>query len=225
MDPRAVDELHVLADRDEELSAGMLVLEKQDAAVAHIRARCDGIGTFFDAYPDRVSQLRTDVAKAERELAARQVELAEAERLADAQSSGEEGERAARAVARSRDRVALAVAQLTRTRSDQTELDGDAAELRAELKRLEVDARELSGGLPHLPVPGPGPGEIAAWASHAHAALFVAITQVTTERDMITREANELASMLLGEGTYGSTAAQALRQVEARAGSTARQGS
>ena len=52
------------------------------------------------------------------------------------------------------------------------------------------------------------------WASQAHAALFVAAGQVDVRRERATREANELASSLLGESTHGSTAAQALTLVE-----------
>jgi len=37
---------------------------------------------------------------------------------------------------------------------------------------------------------------------------------IDSSREQIVREANELASMLLGDPTYGSTVAQALARVE-----------
>jgi hypothetical protein len=52
------------------------------------------------------------------------------------------------------------------------------------------------------------------WASRAHAELFVAAGQIDVQRERIIREANELASMLLGEPTYLTTVAQALTRVE-----------
>jgi hypothetical protein len=55
------------------------------------------------------------------------------------------------------------------------------------------------------------------WASYTHAKLFVAAGQIATSRERLIREADELASMLLGEPTYGATIAQALARVEANA--------
>ncbi len=92
----------------------------------------------------------------------------------------------------------------------------DAAELPAELTTLEGDARGIAATA-HLPEPSPsaGPRNLAEWASRSHAELFVARSQIDTQRERISREANELASMLLGEATYGSTVAQALQRVRA----------
>jgi hypothetical protein len=55
--------------------------------------------------------------------------------------------------------------------------------------------------------------DLVAWASRAHAELFVAAGQIAAQRERVIREANELASMLLGEPTYGSTVEQALARV------------
>ena len=63
--------------------------------------------------------------------------------------------------------------------------------------------------------PGEGPRALIDWSSHAHAELFVATRQLDAQRERIIREANELATMLLGESTYGSTTAQILARVEA----------
>jgi hypothetical protein len=43
----------------------------------------------------------------------------------------------------------------------------------------------------------------------------VATRQLDAQRERIIREANELGTMLLGEPTYGSTAAQVFARVEA----------
>jgi hypothetical protein len=57
-------------------------------------------------------------------------------------------------------------------------------------------------------------GSLVEWASHAHAELFVAAGQIDVQRERVIREANELATMLLGEPAYGATVAQALARVE-----------
>ena len=56
-------------------------------------------------------------------------------------------------------------------------------------------------------------GSLVEWASHAHAELFVASGQLDVERERVIREANELATMLLGEQTFGSTVERALARV------------
>jgi hypothetical protein len=65
-----------------------------------------------------------------------------------------------------------------------------------------------------VPRPGEGPAALVEWASRAHAALFVASGSVDTQRERVIREANELATAILGEPTYGSTVAQARARVE-----------
>ena len=57
--------------------------------------------------------------------------------------------------------------------------------------------------------------ELVDWAARAQASLFVAVGQIDTQRDRVIREANELATMLLGEPTYGATPEQARARVEA----------
>ena len=154
---------------------------------------------------------------AEEELGRRHKELTTTESELAAARNDEERAHAEKALARGRDHVAVAESGLLRARSAYEELEGDAAELPSELSHLEVEAGEISRSAPDLPTPGTGPRALSAWASHAHAELFVALSQLGAQRERIIREANELASMLLGEPTYGSTVAQALRQVEARA--------
>lgn len=95
-------------------------------------------------------------------------------------------------------------------------LEREAAALPQELPRLEAQARRVAAGTNGVRTPSSGPDGLVGWASHARAELFVTLSQLTTRRDRVIREANELATSLLGEPTYGSTVAQALRRVEAR---------
>ena len=88
------------------------------------------------------------------------------------------------------------------------ELGRDTEALPRELVELKARARAV----PDVPPLG---DSLVEWASHAHAELFVAAGQVDVRRERVIREANELASMLLGESVYGATVEQALARVEA----------
>ena len=106
--------------------------------------------------------------------------------------------------------MAVAQARLDRARAAVSEIDHEAAAVPTELSQLHERAEQLPG----IAAPGDA-NSLVGWASHAHAELFVALGQITTQRERVIREANELASMLLGEPTYGATVAQALARVDA----------
>jgi hypothetical protein len=202
-----VDELRRLAGLDAELSARASALRELDGRVAALRARAEAIDAFFAAYPEEEPRLRRELNEAQDELVRREEELAGAERrLAEAHDE-EERIHTEHAVARALDHVAVAAGRIERARSSYDELERDAAALPRELTELEARARAVPG------VPPLG-GSLVEWAAHAHAELFVAAGQIDVQRERVIREANELASMLLGDPTYGATVAQALSRVE-----------
>jgi chromosome segregation ATPase len=207
VDERAVDELRRLAALDAELWARASALRELDGRVAALRARAEATDAFFAAYPEEEPRLRRELNDAQDELVRREEELAGAERrLAEAHDE-EERIHTEHAVARALDHVAVAAGRIERARSSYDELERDAAALPRELTELEARARAVPG------VPPLG-GSLVEWASHAHAELFVAAGQIDVQRERVIREANELASMLLGDPTYGATVAQALSRVE-----------
>lgn len=208
MDDRAVDELRRLAALDAELAESASALRELDGRVAAIRSRAEAIDAFFAAYPEVEAHRAAELKDAQSELSRRRDELAAAQRgLAEAHED-EARIHAEHAVARALDHIAVAEDRLARAQSAHDELDRDAAALPLELIELEARARAV------LDVP-PFGGSLVEWASHAHAELFVAAGQVDVQRERVIRESNELASMLLGEPTYGATVAQALARVEA----------
>jgi hypothetical protein len=85
----------------------------------------------------------------------------------------------------------------------------DAERVPSRLAQLFERARRIDDAPPPADA-----SELVAWASHAHAELFVAARQIDAQRERVIREANELASSLLGEATYGATPAQALARAE-----------
>ncbi len=209
MNAGALTELRRLAEQDTSLAERSAALQHLDAEVAAIRARAEAIEAFFSSYPEAESRRKGELKEAEAELERRHQELAAGEqRLTEARDSDMRAA-AEHEIARARDHIAVAASRLLRAQSAYDELERGAAVLPRELDELDARARAV-GDVP------PPSGSLSAWASHAHAELFVAAGQVDTQRERVIREAHELAAMLLGEPTYGATVAQALARVEAR---------
>lgn len=207
VDDRALTELRALAARDADLAERRAEIARRDAEIAAIRGRAEEIDAALAAQPDERRRRETELDEAGAELERRHEELAHAERVLEEAQSDDEREHARHAVERGRDHIAVAQARLDRAQAALSELEVEARDLPRQLEELEARARAL-------PATPPPTGSLVDWASRAHADAFVAGGQVDTERERIIREANELASMLLGEPTYGSTPAQALTRVE-----------
>jgi chromosome segregation ATPase len=207
VDERALEELRRLARRDRELEAEAASLRTLDAEVAAVRRSAEAITAFFSTYEAEEERRAADLQEARDELAQRQDELQQAERDAAAARDEAAREHAEKAVVRARDHVAVAEARLARAGAARDELEAAAAARPAELAALDARAHAVASVQPPA-------GDLSEWASRAHAELFVAVGQVDMQRERLIREANELASMLTGEATYGSTAAQALHAAE-----------
>ena len=216
MDESALRDLRTLQRQDLALALESGALEAMLAVVEHVRARAEAISAFFAGYPEHEDEARALVARAAAELASRRASLAEAEDAAALVDDDRERELSALAVTRAADHVEVAEHALDRARSALERIEGDATALPRELERLESEARRVAGPASGVRGPGSGPQELVAWASHARAELFVTLSQLAQRRERVIREANELATSLLGEPTYGSTVAQALRRVETR---------
>ncbi len=208
MDERAVNELRRLAALDAELAESASALRDLEASVSTLRSRAEAIDAFFAAYPDEAVRRRGELAEAAEELLRRREELAAAQRTLTAAHDDEAQIHAEHAVARALDHIAVAEGRSARAQAASDELERDAGALPDELAELEGRARAV----PDVP---PFGASLVEWASHAHAELFVAAGQIDVQRERVIREANELASMLLGEPTYGATVPQALARVEA----------
>jgi chromosome segregation ATPase len=218
VDTRAVADLKELAERDDALAARSDELRELDTRVAALRARAEAIDVFFAADPEEEARLRQATAHAEAELDRRRAELAEAEQALAAARDREARERAESGVGRAHDHVSVAEAALHRARADADELERAASALPREVPELEQRAQAIAARADDVPPPPAGVRELVEWASRAHAELFVAAGQLDAQRDRVIREANELATMLLGEQTFGSTVAQLAQRVLPLAG-------
>ncbi|MFL5963798.1 MAG: hypothetical protein ACJ757_12990 [Gaiellaceae bacterium] len=207
MDERAVNDLRRLAELDSELSQRASALRVLDEQVAALRGQAEAIDAFFTAYPEEEPRRRAELNGAQEELPRRRAELAEAERMLAAANADDARIHAEHAVARALDHIAVAETRIERAQSAYQELERDAAAFPRELDELEARARRV----PDVPQVS---SSLVEWASRAHAELFVAAGQIDVQRERVIREANELASMLLGEPTYGATVSQALARVE-----------
>ena len=209
-----MSELRELERVDADLAAGLERLQLLDAEVASIRAAAEDAAAFLELHEGEDVRRRAAIVEARAELERRQAERAEATRRVDA-GGGEEAVRlAGLALARAVDHVDVARSALERAAAGEAELALRAEALPAAVAELERRAWAVANEASGVPGPGGG-GSLVEWASHAHAALFVAAGDLATRRDRVIREANELASMLVGEPTYGSTVAQARARVEA----------
>jgi len=214
VDARAIDELRGLERQDAELAAQGERLHTLDVEVSELRERAEAIGAFFLLYPVTDARLRTSVAAATEEVVSRRAELTEAEGAAAAAGDDDARAAAERAVARARDHLEVAEARVARATEEHEAHEREAAAATAELPELAARAGRIAADVDHT-APADTPHGLVDWAAAAHASLFVAAGQVDTRRDRVIREANELATMLLGEPTFGSTTAQALSRVEA----------
>jgi DNA repair ATPase RecN len=214
VDDRALNDLRDLAARDAELASQAARLRELDASVVELRAAVEGVELFFARYPAEETARREAVRDAEAELERRRDQLREAESALAETSDDVARIHAQHAVDRALDHIAVAEAALASVGAAHDELEREAAALPSRVPDLEQQAAAIAEEVPDLPTPGTGPPALVDWAARAHAELFVAAGQIDTQRERMIREANELASVLTGEPTYGSTAAQALARAE-----------
>jgi chromosome segregation ATPase len=205
VDDRALDELRDLARRDADLAARAAELRARDAEVSGLRRRAEAIDDFFASFAEEDARRAALVSAAAVELAARHDELANAEAQLARTRDADARTHAQHAVDRARDHIVIAEKTLERAEHAVADLEREAIELPEELAEVERRA--------HANVRGAR--AVIEWASREHAEVFVAAGQIDLQRERVIREANELASMLLGEPTYGSTVEQALARVEA----------
>ena len=215
MASRPLDDLRELERADLDLARRVADLRALDEEVAAVRARAEMIDAFFAAYPDADDRLRVEAADADRHVEARRAEVTEAQALVDQARDGDARVAAERVLVRARDHLSVAEARVLRVAAERDAFELAAAHLPEELPSLGERAAAVSDALTDVAAPHHSPRDLIEWAGRAHAALFVAAGQLDTQRDRVIREANELASMLLGEPTFGATPSQARARVEA----------
>ncbi len=206
-----LDALRSLVSAEQAEAAESARLHSLDEAVAEVRARAEAIAGFFAAARDEEQRLRAAEADAHDDAVRRQAELATAEAELERATGETERQLTRLRVDHARDYVEVAAHVAERAAESRFAFDRRADDCTRELPRLEERAAALAAEIPESAPPG---DDLAEWASQAHSVLFVAAGQVDARRERAIREANELATSILGESTHGSTPAQALAQVE-----------
>lgn len=214
MDGRALDELKALEAREAELGNRAERLQEADDAIAATRARAEEIAAFFASYDTEKERRLAEITAAAAGVHRREADVATAEQEVAAARDDESRGHAERAVGRASDHLSVAMLRLEHAQGDLEGLELIERELEQELPALRSRATSISRN-DDMPAPGSSLQDIVDWAARAHSELFVAAAQLTGQREQVIREGNELASMLLGDPTYGLTVVQALRQVEA----------
>jgi chromosome segregation ATPase len=227
---RTLDLLHELAGADEAHRATQATLDELAARAAALRARAEWASGVLAAAPSERERLAREVAEAE----ARFEERAAALAAAEAELAEAEGRRdrelllaARRFEVRARDTLAVAAKHVAAAREALSDHERQVAGAEHDIPQVEAEAAELArelGAAPWVPAqatqsPGPGLAGVLAWATGVRAALVVARSGVTSERETLTRQANEIASLVLGEPQAAMSAALAAQRVERSLGS------
>jgi hypothetical protein len=205
-----------LERRDRELADQIRRLTDLTVRVETVRRRAEETLTFLTGLPEERRRLRAAHEEAERDvLAATKALDAAVERRLEAELGGKgpaEAERRAEEAAR---RVLdEAVARVERLERRLAALEERAEAMRTQALALEDEAGVLAAELSEIPRVSHGtvlqpPARlegIPEWGARVEAALLVARSGLETERERVVREANELASSLLGEQTALSVA-------------------
>jgi hypothetical protein len=209
-----------LEERDLALAGRIDALAEISAEVDSIRARAAEIESALSAAPAERSHLDEADAEVERDRELAQAGLAEAEAALEG-ARGEDAREAARqrvaragvdahAVDERRDRLVARRARLEQEveqlGTEKLDLDRRAGEAAT---RLEESSRVSSIALPE-----PGLAGLVDWGARAHAAVVVARGGLESERERVVREANELASSVLGEPLYTASVAHVRSRLE-----------
>ena len=209
-DDRALEVARTLEEEDERLAAALAEVGELEREVAAVRERARGLSELIASGPERLVTAEATIDEAGRELERRRDQAARVQaELEEAERSGDERriESARRAVERARDSVRAGERRLERSTSARADLERQLREAEAAEPLLEEQSRALSERLAAVPrisrsgvaPPEPGLDGIDEWASRVAAALFVVRSGLETERERLIREANELASSVLGD--------------------------
>jgi hypothetical protein len=214
-----------LVSADEATAAELTELDELAAAVDTVGARSVAVQELQARLPEERAARARAVEEAERELAAAEDAAARAEeglRAAETDGDRELIAAARRFVVRARDARSVAERRLKETRARREELEQDAAGAEREASDVEKRAQELARALRARPrltadvgeLPELGLVGVADWATRARAALLVARSQLTAEREAVIRQANELGSLVVGEPLGPASTAAVARRVE-----------
>jgi len=217
--------LEELARADEQHARALAELDELAAPTAGIRSDSDRLARFLEEAPTEARRLEAALAEAAADRAQRERAVGEARDQIEAAASGREAEPAAAArrdVVRAEDALALARRRVDAAEAAVAAHRERVADAGREAGAVEARAHALAAALRGVPrvateagtAPPPGLTGVSDWASTAGAALFLARGAVGAERDAVIRQANELASAVLGEPIAAASVDVVRRRLE-----------
>ncbi len=209
-----------LEQRDATVAERIDELAELSTEVERIRTRAAEIRSLLDALPAERAHLDEAEAEAADAHEAARAALMEAEAAVQRARGGDAREAARSKAAQAGASVRAEEERRARLLERRSALVQQADQLGAEALELERLARRIAGELeqmarvsPTAP-PEPGLAGVVDWGARAHVAVVVARGGLESERDRIVREANELASSVLGEPLYTASVALVRRRLE-----------
>jgi hypothetical protein len=220
MPDRRLAILEDLERSEEEVAAELAEIDELYAACEQVRLAAHDLVDFLERLPEARAAAAREVGEAARALEEAGAVFEEAEQeLAAAEKTGDQDVLAAarRFHVRTRDARHLSERRARAAEDHAAELEAAATAADEHVKELNARARELAQVLGRRPrvaagteiPPDASPAQAAEWGTEARAALLVARGQVAAERDALVRQANELASNVVGEPVAAMSAAGA----------------
>jgi chromosome segregation ATPase len=216
-------------------------LERRDSAIAReldalrdvaeriraIRARGREVRAALEALPGELEELTRRLGSAQAHANAAKETLAAAEERVAAltrarRSKQDDLDRAEREATTARQLLVDAESEVARIREQIDELRASEPELRKDAGALVRDAEGLGGELARLPRiseaedlrPGGSLEELEQWGLLARSVLLVSRGTLEAERERVVVEANELAALVLGDSSAGSSVTLVRRRLE-----------
>jgi hypothetical protein len=218
MSDRRLAILEDLERSEEEVAADLAEIDELYATCEQARLAALDLVDFLERLPEARETAVREIEESAQALHQARAAFEQAEQELAATETGDDQERlaAARRVhIRTRDALHLAARRAQAVEDRAAELEAAAMAAEEHSKELNARARELAEALGRRPrvsvetaIPPDGsPAQIAEWGTQARAALLVARSQVAAERDALVRQANELASSVVGEPVAAMSAA------------------
>jgi hypothetical protein len=206
---------------DEQIGSALADLDRLAGEVDSLRTEAKELEAFADLLPAEREARAFELERARAEASAAQGLLGEAEAAVRAADPGD-ARRAERFHVRARDRVSVAERRAAEAATAAGDLESRVGQLTIRAHELHARARTLAVELCGRTriaedagkEPSPGLEGVEAWTEVARASLFVARGQLSSEREAVIRQANELGGLALGEPLSAMGTGALTRRVE-----------
>jgi chromosome segregation ATPase len=216
-----------LERRDSTIARELEAVAAVAQRVSAVLERASEVRTALTALPGELDELTRRLGSAENEADAAKSALAQADDRVTALARSRRGkedelDRAEREATTARQLLADAESGVVRSREHLEELRASEPRLREDAGTLVREAEGLGNELARLPRiseteilrPGESFEELEQWGLLARSALLVSRGTLEAERERLVVEANELAALVLGDSSAGSSVTLVRRRLE-----------